>query len=61
MKPKLIELDIDTIGDQEKPLTIEEQRSISAFIKKRKEALNKSLTRKSISTIKKKNLKNEKL
>jgi hypothetical protein len=48
MKKKNNELDVDTIGNQDKPLTIEEQLSISAFIKKLKESrIRKDQSRKS--------------
>ena len=42
MKNKAKELDVDFIGGQSKPLTKEEQLSISAFIKKLKEGRTKS-------------------
>lgn len=47
MKNKAKELDVDFIGGQNKPLTKEEQLSISAFIKKLKEKRLKSEKRKS--------------
>lgn len=36
MKRKIQELDVDLIGDQNRPLTKEEQLEISAFIQKLK-------------------------
>ena len=47
MKTKTKELDVDFIGGQDKPLTKEEQLSISAFIKELKEKRLKSDKRKS--------------
>ncbi|MBS1738739.1 MAG: hypothetical protein JSS98_19335 [Bacteroidetes bacterium] len=47
MKNKSKELDVDFIGGQNKPLTKEEQLSISAFIKESKEKRLKSEKRKS--------------
>ncbi|WP_167516989.1 hypothetical protein [Hydrotalea flava] len=41
MKNRTKELDVDFIGGQNKPLTKEEQLSISAFIKQLKENRNK--------------------
>ncbi|MDH6358905.1 hypothetical protein [Parabacteroides sp. PF5-9] len=37
MKPRIKELEVDTIGEPNRPLTKEEELQISAFIKKRKE------------------------
>ncbi|MBK8807255.1 MAG: hypothetical protein IPO21_11655 [Bacteroidales bacterium] len=50
MKTKSKELDVDFIGGQDKPLTKEEQSTISTFIKKLKEEQNKSSKRKSLKT-----------
>ena len=47
MKNKSKELDVDFIGGQNKPLTKEEQLSISAFIKELKEKRVKYNKRKS--------------
>lgn len=42
MKTKLKELEVDFIGGQDKPLTKEEQLTISAFIKQLKKGQNKN-------------------
>lgn len=45
MKNKLKELDVDSIGTQEKPLTKDEQAAISTFLQKRKEQLDNKISK----------------
>lgn len=46
MRKKMIELDVDFIGEQEKSLTIKEELAISRFIEQLKEKPLKSSERK---------------
>mgnify|MGYP001089374521 CR=1 FL=1 len=52
MKNKEKELNVDFIGRQDKPLTKEEELSISVFIKKLKERRNKKTIRKTAKQVK---------
>ena len=48
MKTKIIELEVDFIGEQ-RPLTKKEEKAISEFIRKEKSKRNKTTSRKKLT------------
>jgi hypothetical protein len=52
MKTKTKELEVDFIGEQDKPLTKEEQFTISVFIKQLNEKQNKNSKLKPLKAVK---------